>query len=298
MMNLTHWRMVVAVADTGNITRAAERVGMTQSGASQALALIEETLGVQLFNRENRQTLPTAIGLPVIEHARTMLGALENIRSSVDAAKGIQRGTIRLASFPMVLATFLPPLLRQFKRLYPGIEVVALEVSDDEVEALLDAGLVDVGVVLNPPSERNASHLGRDAWMAVVPGGHPLARRSNEVGITLAELAQEPFVLATGGCSTNARSLAADAGLQLRDVRVEVREWSSAFTLVRENIGVTLVPELTLPTHRQGLRVLPVHPRIEREFALVVAPTREPSAAVQALLNMLAEPILSSILAD
>ncbi len=57
MMNLMHWRMVVAVADTGNITRAAERIGMTQSGASQALALIEETLGVQLFSREKPSDL-------------------------------------------------------------------------------------------------------------------------------------------------------------------------------------------------------------------------------------------------
>jgi len=116
-----------------------------------------------------------------------------------------------------------------------------------------------------------------------------LARRSIEQGVTLAELADQPFVLATGGCSTNARSLAADAGLQLRDVRVEVREWSSAFTLVRENIGVTLVPEMTLPTHLQGLRVVPVKPRIDREFALVVAANKQPSAAVQALLSMLAE---------
>ncbi|MEZ1315351.1 LysR family transcriptional regulator [Pseudomonas fluorescens] len=289
MMNLMHWRMVVAVADTGNITRAAERIGMTQSGASQALALIEETLGVQLFSRENRQTLPTAIGLPVIEHARAMLGALENIRKTVDAAKGVQRGTIRLASFPMVLATFLPPLLRQFNRLHPGIQVVALEVSDDEVDSLLAAGLVDVGVVLNPTPSRNAGRLGRDAWVAVLPAGHSLARRPVEEGVTLAELAQQPFVLATGGCSTNARSLASDAGLQLCDVRVEVREWSSAFTLVRENIGVTVVPEMTLPSQLQGLRVMPLKPRVDREFALAIAPGKPPSAAVQALLAMLAD---------
>ena len=123
--------------------------------------------------------------------------------------------------------------------------------------------------------------------MAVLPGGHPLARRTHEEGVSLDELAKQPFVLATGGCSTNARSLAADAGLQLQDVRVEVREWSSAFTLVRENIGVSLVPEMTLPGNRQGLRVVPVLPRIEREFALVVAANKPPSAAVQALLDML-----------
>lgn len=79
---------------------------------------------------------------------------------------------------------------------------------------------------------------------------------------------------------------------------MEVREWSSAFTLVRENIGVTLVPEMTLPGNRQGLRVLPVHPRIHREFALVAALDKKTSPAVQALLDMLAEPILSSVVAD
>lgn len=289
MMNLMHWRLVVAVADHGNITRAAERVGMTQSGASQALALMEETLGVQLFSRESRQTLPTAIGLPVIEQARLMLSALETIRQTVDSVRPMLRGTIRLASFPMVLASFLPPLLRQFNRLYPGIEVVALEVSDDEVETLLAAGLVDVGVVLNPAPERNAGPLGRDEWVAVVPAGHPLALRGIEQGVSLQELTALPFVLATGGCSTNARSLAAEAGLQLQDVRVEVREWSSAFTLVRENLGVTLVPEMTLPAERQGLRVIALQPRIERVFSLVLPAGQTPSATVQALLDLVAE---------
>jgi len=294
MMNLMHWRLVVAVADHGNITRAAERVGMTQSGASQALALMEETLGVQLFSRESRQTLPTAIGLPVIEQARLMLGALETIRQTVDSVRPMLRGTIRLASFPMVLASFLPPLLRQFNRLYPGIEVVALEVSDDEVETLLAAGLVDVGVVLNPAPERNAGPLGRDEWVAVVPAGHPLALRGIEQGVSLQELTALPFVLATGGCSTNARSLATEAGLQLQDVRVEVREWSSAFTLVRENLGVTLVPEMTLPAERQGLRVIALQPRIERVFSLVLPAGQTPSATVQALLDLVAEPAVAT----
>ncbi|MNG16119.1 LysR substrate binding domain protein [compost metagenome] len=56
---------------------------------------------------------------------------------------------------------------------------------------------------------------------------------------------------------------------------------------MRENIGVSLVPEMTLPGNRQGLRVVPVLPRIDREFALVVTANKPPSAAVQALLDML-----------
>ncbi|RUQ44955.1 LysR family transcriptional regulator, partial [Corynebacterium pseudodiphtheriticum] len=77
MMNLMHWRLLVAVADHGSITAAAQCVGMTQSAASQAMAGMEATLGAQLFTREPRKTLPTALGLSVIEQARVMMGALQ-----------------------------------------------------------------------------------------------------------------------------------------------------------------------------------------------------------------------------
>ncbi|WP_416770288.1 LysR family transcriptional regulator [Pseudomonas sp. RHF3.3-3] len=287
MMNLVHWRLLVAVLDSGTISRAAEQVGMTQSAASQALAGMEETLGVQLFVREARQAVPTAIGLQVLEQARLMLGALQNIRQRVDSARGLTGGTIRLASFPMVLSSLLPPLLQRFRQRHPGIEVVALEVSDHEVEAMLAADLVDVGVVLNPEPGRVAHELGRDRWVAVVPLGHRLAARGPEGRVSLAELVAEPFVLATGGCTVNARSLAAEAGLPLADVRVEVREWSSAFALVREGLGVSLVPELTLPKERRGLRVLPLAVPVERRFALVACPTISQCAAVTALFEML-----------
>ncbi len=282
-MNLMHWRLLVAIAECGTITRAAEQVGMTQSGASQALAQMEDMLGVQVFIRERRQALPTAIGLQVLEQARVMLGALAQVRRQVDAARGMPHGSLRLAGFPMVLAQVLPPLLRRFRQLHPGIEVVQLEVSDDEVEALLEAQLVDLGVVLNPAAGRRSWLLGLDSWVAVLPLEHPWRAAS----IDLASLLAQPFVLATGGCSVNARSLAADAGLPLADVRIEVREWNSAFSLVREGLGVTLVPESTLPEQRQGLRVLPLSRPVERQFALVAAPGRESNGMVQAFVQIL-----------
>ena len=285
MMNLMHWRLLVAIAECATITRAAEQVGMTQSGASQALAQMEDMLGVQLFVRESRQALPTAIGLQVLAQARVMLEALAEVRRQVDAARGIPQGSVRLAGFPMVLATFLPPLLRRFKQLYPGIEVVQLEVSDDEVETLLEAQLVDLGVVLNPAPERRSWLLGRDSWVAVLPEDHPWQAST----IDLETLLAQPFVLATGGCSVIARSLAAEAGIPLADVRVEVREWNSAFSLVRERLGVTLVPQSTLPVQREGLRVLELSTGVEREFALVAAPGRESSVLVQAFLSTLEE---------
>lgn len=130
--------------------------------------------------------------------------------------------------------------------------------------------------------------LGRDEWVAVVPARHAFARRPG--GVALDELAAEPFVLATGGCTTHSRSVVRDAGRTLADVRVEVRDWASAFALVRDDVGVALVPALTLPQDRRGLRVLRLVAPVHREFWLQAATGSASSAAVRALLDLAAEP--------
>lgn len=284
MMNLLHWRMLVAVADANNISRGAESVGITQSGASQAIAQLEASLGFSVFTRERRHVGVTALGEQVVDHARAMLAQLDAIRMLADDSRGLRGGRIRLASFPSVISTLLPGLLRDFRRLHPGIELVALEGTDEEVEAWLAAGTVELGVVLNPAPGRAEVILGRDAWVAVLPASHRLARRSTESGITLEELADQPFILATGGCSVNGNSLMAQAGLALSDVRVTVRDWISASVLVREGMGVALLPESTLPEERRGLCVLPLMPAIHREFGLVCSQVGTASRPTQALL--------------
>ncbi|VFR53401.1 LysR family transcriptional regulator STM2281 [plant metagenome] len=284
MMNLLHWRLLVAVADAGNISRAAECVGITQSGASQAIAQLEAALGFQVFVRERRHIGVTALGEQVIEHAGAMLERLDAIRVLADDSRGLSGGCIRLASFPSVISTLLPGLLRDFQRRHPGIELVALEGTDEEVEDWLATGTVELGVVLNPAPGRAAAVLGRDAWMAVLPTNHTLGRRASESGVTLEELAAQPFILATGGCAVNGQSLMEQAGLHLSDVRVTVRDWASACVLVREGMGVALVPESILPEEQRGLRVMSLVPAIHREFGLVCSDAGKASRPTLALL--------------
>ncbi len=284
-MNLAHWRLLVAVAETRNISRAAEQVGMTQSGASQALAQVEDVLGGKLFVRERREVAATAFGEQVLTHARTMLAEFDAIRALSADAQGLNAGRIRLASFPSVLAVMLPDLVRAFKRRHPGIEVVALEGTDQEVETWLAQGTVELGVVMNPAPERQAIILGRDAWVALLPAHHPLGRRASEQGVALHELADQSFVLATGGCHVHAQSLAEAAGLRLSDIRVTVRDLASAAVLVREGLGVSVIPESALPQDQRGLRVMRLQPGVFREFGLVCSAAGRASLAVQAFLR-------------
>jgi DNA-binding transcriptional LysR family regulator len=287
MMNLVHWRLLVAVADAGNISRAAEEIGMTQSGASQAIAQLEASLGFPVFTRERRYIGITALGEQVIENARNMLSQLNAIRILADKSRDLHRGRIRLASFPSVTSTLLPGLLGDVKRLHPGIEIVVLEGSDEEVEEWLAADTVELGVVMNPGPGRAQVILGQDAWVAVIPAKHQLAHHARAYGITLKALADQPFILATGGCVVNGKSLMEMAGLQLSDIRVTVRDWISACKLVGEEMGVALVPESALPETLRNLCVAPLTPAIHREFGLVCSSSGASSDATQTLLNAL-----------
>ena len=162
-------------------------------------------------------------------------------------------------------ATILPPLLRRFRALHPEVKLVALETDDRKVEAWLDAGSIDLGVVLNPPEASDAVVIGEDAWVAVLPAAHRLARRA---AVTLAELSTEPFVLATGGCHVHARTLVEVEGLSLTDVRMEVRDWTSAVALVREDAGIALGAGIDAAGNAQGISDRPLHPPLSRRFGL------------------------------
>ncbi|QIC86390.1 LysR family transcriptional regulator [Serratia liquefaciens] len=285
MQNLLHWRLLVAVADSGKITLAASQCGMTQSGASQAIAQLEEALNTPLLVRLPHSVALTQSGEQIVSHARTMLAELNAIQHCAQQAQSSHAGKIRLASFPSAFALLLPPLLRKFHRRFPAIELVQLEGTDLEVENWLALEAADVGIVLNPKPERQSYPLGKDLWLAVTATAHKLAR--NRQPIDFNELVKQPFVLATGGCQLNAQLLAQQAGLALTDVRVTISDWNTALTLVREGIGVSLVPASVIPADTPGICALPLSAPLYRHFGLVCSFAGASSAPVQTLLHFL-----------
>lgn len=162
---------------------------------------------------------------------------------------------------------------------------VPRQLRSPEVEEWLAADHVELGVIMNPVPGRADIVLGQDAWVAVLPASHAQARHARAHGITLEALAGLPFILATGGCAVNAKSLMEQAGLHLTDVRVIVRDWISACMLVREGMGAALVPGSALPENLDGLCVVPVTPSLHREFGLVCSKAGKASLAARALLE-------------
>jgi len=178
----------------------------------------------------------------------------------------------------------LPPLLRRFRQRHPGLDLVLLEGTDAEVadwvgRPLADAGLLgDVGPSLQG---LHVTPIAADELLFVVRRSHPAARQGR---VRLADVGGEPLLLSTGGCEPLVRAAYAAAGLEPR-VAMAVRELPTLLALVREGLGVTLVPELALPPGAPaGLRGVGLEPGVRRRLVLATA-SPAPSPVLRAFLT-------------
>lgn len=122
-MQLRHIRYLLAVAEHGNFTRAAEALHVSQPTLSQQIIQLEETLGVALLDRSGCTVKVTDAGSAYIEHAGRALRELESGRRAIHDVQDLTRGELRLATTPTFTAYMVGPLLAAFNTRYPGIVV-------------------------------------------------------------------------------------------------------------------------------------------------------------------------------
>ncbi|WP_133646732.1 LysR family transcriptional regulator [Paraburkholderia flava] len=124
--------LLVEIAELGNIHRAADALNMTQPAASKLLRELEETLGVDLFERLPRNMRPTVYGEVMIRHARAVLGSLDQAHKEVLAVRTGDLGHVAVGAITSPATRVLPSAVAQLKRKHPGLRI-ALEVENSNV---------------------------------------------------------------------------------------------------------------------------------------------------------------------
>jgi DNA-binding transcriptional LysR family regulator len=174
--------------------RAAERLHISQSPLSQAIAQLERKLGTRLLDRSSRHVQLTPAGEVLLEHGRRLLREAEAAVGATKRAAAGETGVLRFAAGPVPRDAILPALRYELDQKFPTLTVdVADDIGDSIIEALLH-GAADVGLMLCAPAhaEIDSKLLRRDRAMAVVHPAHPLAQRKQ---VAVADLAAYPLVL-------------------------------------------------------------------------------------------------------
>jgi DNA-binding transcriptional LysR family regulator len=287
-MELHHLRYFVAVAEELHFGRAARRLGMAQPPLSRQIRSLEAELGARLLERTKRHVAMTPAGAVLLEEARRLLAQADRV---VDAVHRAARGkTGRLAVGFVGSATYglLPEILRRFHRRFPEVALTLAEMGSPLQLRALGERRIDVGFLR--PAALDATLVGhivqREPLLVALPAGHRLAKVE---GLTLADLASEPFVMFPREPRPSYGELligyCVAAGFSPR-VAQETNEMQTAMSLVAAGIGVTLVPASVRSVRRANVVYKPLGDPGPTTELTMVHRKEDDSAALGAFLKV------------
>ena len=292
-MTLRELQYIVAVAEAGNFSRAAESVHVSQPTLSAQVRKLEAELGVDIFERAPRRVLPTEAGEAILAHARRILSEADHLRDTARAVRDPLSGRFRLGAIPTLAGYLFPRLVPEVKRALPDLRLVLVEEKTDELVARLRAGKLDAAVMALPIPDDTLLHtpLFRDPFYLAVAEGDPLAARAS---VSADELRGKSLLLLEDGHCLRDQSLAVcelvGAGEDtVGDTDFRATSLETLRQMVAAGTGRTLMPRIAMDVSTVGVAYVPFRggERMSRTVALVWRPTTRREAAIQELAAML-----------
>ena len=265
-MELRHLRSFLVVAETLNVSRAAERLHLSQPALSRQMQDLEQSLGVSLFIREKGRVSLNDAGRALVEHARELLARSDNIASHVQAISRGECATVEVGYAPSLAAELLPLVLERLGRTHPSLNLRMHDLSSDEMNAGLKEGTLHLAYTVGAGILQEAG-LVKETLVTypicvAMSRNHPWARKKK---VDLADLAQATLL----GYARHAypeypkfvEGLLASS--RVKPARMEEFDSASSLLLRLESgAGVALVP-LSFACHTaERIVLLPVSPEV------------------------------------
>jgi DNA-binding transcriptional LysR family regulator len=281
-MELRQLEYLIAVAEDGSFTRAAERLHVAQPGVSAQVRKLERELGQELLDRSGRAVRLTAAGEAVLPYARAALAAVAGARLAVDELAGLVRGRVAIGTVGAISSFDLADLLAGFHREHPTVDITLWEAGSDRLLEALRAGLVDVAFVslgrADPPAGIGTLVVADEAL--VVAGG-------DEAPVALESLRDRALICLPRG--TGLRSLldeaCAAAGFRPR-IAFEAGDPHVVARMAARGLGLAVLPAAVASAHAGELRSAPlVEPELRGRLLLAWRTDGPISPAARALLR-------------
>jgi DNA-binding transcriptional LysR family regulator len=289
-MELRHLRYFVAIAEAGNVRRAAQRLRLSQPPLSRQIHDLEDEVGTKLFLRSKQGVQLTEAGEFFLKEARQILAQSERAVQVAQAASRGHAGHLELAYSVFTVDPLFPRVIRLFRKRYPlvavGIrELLTYQQVGELLEKRIDLGYVGIRY---PELEQELDFecLRRVPFAIALPPGHPLARQRT---LTVRALAHEPFV-APLRASTAFRNVLVDICRSAGFVPNIVQEGNTAacmLELVSAGVGVALVPETFQKLLSIEVEFRPLPPSVPRLEFHIAWRRDNSSPSLRSFLEML-----------
>jgi DNA-binding transcriptional LysR family regulator len=285
-MELRHFRYVIAVAEELNFGRAAERLNMSQPPLSHQIRLLEEELGVKLFERTKRRVQITEAGIRLVEEARKVLAQVD--RAAKVTSRSDKGDLAHLTIGMSWERTVMVESLRIFGERYPEVHVDLQRLPQAQLVRGLVEGRLDVGFIVGT-SRREATLIYETlAWESLVVGFPPDHRLVRAERVPLRALAKERYIMferdRNPGLYDEIIAVCRNAGFSL-NVMHEVDGVDSGMALVAAGLGIALFPRAAEDTHREGIVFRRLEARALKMESVMVYRRGVPSDVVRVFLD-------------
>lgn len=287
--DLADLRACVAVAKHRSFRAAADELHLSQPALSRRIEKLETALGVRLFHRTTRKVDLTKVGREFSYRAIDLLESLdESLLGIRDVAQRVT-GEATIACIPSAIRFFLPRVLAEYHRRYPGIMVRVIDQGANDVVTTVTRGEADFGFnyIGTQDPQLEFEHLMSERFVLACPKGHPLAKKRK---VRWEELAAHDYMTVT---KASGNRVLLDMALTRLATRpkwfCEAQHVSTLVSFVEAGLGVAAVPELALPPPpHPGLVAVPlVEPSLTRSVGLIRRVGRGLPPAAQQLYDQI-----------
>lgn len=273
-MEFTQLEYILQIAEENNITKAAEKLFISQSALNQQLLKLEKELGTQLFHRSRSNWRPTEAGQIYIDGAKAALQIKKETYNRIYDVSNAQRGRLVIGLTPgrgLVMFTAIYPILH---RIFPRLEVVPIEMRVREQQHAIANEEIDIGFLALDKDNRTADvyiPLCSEELLIAIPSKHPLSKLAAPPGEPLAELdlsllRYEPFVLMDKNSTLRAvcNTIFQKAGF-IPNVLFETNNTRSITTMVESTLCCGIIPSyyVAAPSDKLTCFALDYHPTWE-----------------------------------
>jgi LysR family hydrogen peroxide-inducible transcriptional activator len=249
---LRQLQYVVAVADHRNFRKAAAACRVSQPSLSAQIALVEDALGVRIFERDRRGVLVGGAGEQLVERMRRVLLDADDLVDAGERARDPLAGTLRIGVIPTVAPYLLPDIVPALREAFPRLTLVWIEEKTHRVREQLASGELDAGIVAleSDLGDLARATIGDDPFVVALPSGHALGRSRKTA--TVDELADERVLLLDDGHCFRDQALSLCRRVGADEASVRATSLSTLAQIVASGGGVTLLPELAVATENRG----------------------------------------------
>lgn len=286
MLDLKQLQYFISVTEQMNFSKAAEKLHISQPSLSNAIKKLEHEIGSPLLNRNTRNLQLTEAGELLYERAKVIIKNMEVLKIEMDEV--IVHGTSEVTIGVMEsIKHWLPKVIAQYKSNYPQMTIHLVDILGSKRVKKSLKGYKTHVIITNQrmdDEELEVQSLYEERLVAVLPLNHPLAEKDR---LTIADLCNEPFIISTEGFQTRLDILSAfeQVGLKM-NIQYEIERFETAVSLVRENLGITILPENYLqgPTAKTIVQKEIDGPNLRRNVYLVSLKNRHLPLAIRHLL--------------